>query len=75
MKYLKHRGLKVYLKVSDSKSMRVEIGYENDISVKDGMFYMESYSKEYFIKITSLEFNEAYETAKKEIEDFKIKTK
>jgi len=75
MKYLKHRSLKVYLKVSGCNTLRVETGYENTISVKNGSFYMKSFIKGYFIKCTALEFNEAYETAKKEIEDFKLKAK
>lgn len=75
MKYLKHRSLKVYLKVSNGKTLRVETGSENDIQLHNGTFYTKSLIREVFIKCTALEFNEAYETAKKEIEDFKLKTK
>jgi len=75
MKYLKHRSLNVYLKVSDSKTLRVETGLDNDIQLHNGTFYTKSLIREVFIKCTALEFNEAYETAKKEIEDFKLKTK
>ena len=75
MKYLKHRNLQVYLKVSNGKTLRVETGSENDIQLHNGTFYTELFIRENFIKTTSLEFNVEYETAKKEIEDFKIKTK
>ena len=75
MKYLKHRILPVYLKVSGGNTLRVETGLDNDIQLHNGTFYTKSLIREVFIKCTVLEFNEAYETAKKEIEDFKLKTK
>ena len=75
MKYLKYRSLPVYLKVSNGKTLKVEIGSDNDIQLHNGTYYPKSVIREVFIKCTALEFNEAYETAKKEIEDFKLKTK
>ena len=65
----------VYLKVSGGNTLRVETGLDNDIQLHNGTFYTQSLIREVFIKCTVLEFNEAYETAKKEIEDFKLKTK
>ena len=65
----------VYLKVSGGNTLRVETGLDNDIQLHNGTFYTKSLIREVFIKCTVLEFNEAYETAKKEIEDFKLKTK